>query len=305
MSFFVCIVEYNSMNLNYFKFLSLLLIQLYISNIYAESNPINYFPHNISVIDKTKPFVFWRFLEMYTDAEQRSDQVKIMTDYYVGCSEERYRLPALMFMYNAFDPLNPAERKRMIYFLKQHMFDTHVLGLFLYRYGSYKHDPPLSFIQLYKVLIDRISNFSFPDIESLHFIDLMISQEITKNNFIEIRDLLSNMWKNEILNQSLIYQANRHWFKKVHSYTSLGLRHQSPRIVNHKGFVSSRRKFFKKFGYSANNIIKNLELTFRLNDAAFRLPEFLPRFILNSESKEEDKIISINSPFIFSESAEK
>ena len=42
MSFFVCIVEYNSMNLNYFK-LSLLLIQLYISNIYADSNPINYF----------------------------------------------------------------------------------------------------------------------------------------------------------------------------------------------------------------------------------------------------------------------
>lgn len=287
------------MSLNVFNLSALILVNLYVSNNFAISKTKIDFGHDISVIDKTKPFVFWRFLELYTDAEERSEQVKIMKDYYVGCSEERYRLPALMFMYNSFNPLNPAERKRMIHFLKQHMSEKHVLGLFLYRYGSYKHKPPLSFIQLYKVLIDQISDFAFPDIESLHFMDLMICQEITKKNFSEVRNLLSNMWKNEILKQSIIYQANRHWFKKVYSYTSLGLRYQSSGIVNHKAFVSSRRKFFKKFGYSANNIIENLEITFRLNDAAFRLPEFLPRFIMDSQSRKEDKNISVNSPFIF------
>ena len=303
MILFVCNVENKNMYPNVLKLSILILFQLSITNNYAASNSIKHIPHHISLMDKTKPFVFWRFLEMYTDAERRIDQVKIMRDYYIGCSEERYRLPALMFMYNAFDPLNPSERKRMIHFLKQHMYENHVLSLFLYRYGSYKHEPPLSFIMLYKVLIDRISNFSFPNIESLHFMDLMISQEITSKNFYEVRNLLSKIWKNEIVKQSLIYQSNRHWFKKVHSYTSLGLRFQTSRALDHKEFVISRRKFFKKFGYSADNIIKNLELTFRLDDAAFRLPEFLPRFTLDSTSKAKDQNISTSSPFIMPETS--
>ena len=132
---------------------------------------------------------------------------------------------------------------------------------------------------------------------------------ITGSNAVKNSQLALNVVSNNIANvntegyvkQSLIYQSNRHWFKKVHSYTSLGLRHQNSPAVNYQGFTSSRRKFFKKFGYSGNNIIENLEVTFRLNDAAFRLPEFLPRFILNSESKAQDQNVSINSPFIVSE----
>ena len=286
------------------KLLSFLLISLCSSHIYAFPEQIEDFRHKISKIDKNKPFVFWRFLEMYTDAEQRSDQVKIMTDYYVGCSEERYRLPALMFMYNAFDPLNPVERKRMVHFLKEHLFENHVLGLFLYRYGSYEASPPLSFVQLYKILVSRIAHFSFPDLESLHFMDLMISQEITHKNFKEIQELLSKLWKNEVTRQSLIYQANRHWFKKVCSYTNLGSRKQLLGPLNHQQYVSARRKFFNKFGYSAKKIIENLEITFRLNDAAFRLPAFLPRIIVDDNLKAKDKELPVNSPFIISNTNE-
>ena len=80
-------------------------------------------------------------MEMYTDAE-RIDQVNnegtTMTN---AVSEERYRYNSNV-MYNAFDLLNPSERKqKMIHFLKQHMYENHVLSLFLYRYGSYKHEP--------------------------------------------------------------------------------------------------------------------------------------------------------------------
>tara|TARA_Y100000589_G_scaffold315002_1_gene338043 strand:- start:309 stop:1193 length:885 start_codon:yes stop_codon:yes gene_type:complete len=286
------------MNPNLIKLLYFLLAAVCISNIEATPKSMEDFRHNISKIDKRKPFVFWRFLEMYTDAEQRSDQVKIMKDYYIGCSEERYRLPSLMFMYNAFDPLNPAERKRMIQFIKEYLFENHVLGLFLYRYGSYEASPPLSFVQLCRVLIDRIKYFSFPDLESLHFMDLMISQEITETNVEEIRNLLTMLWRNEITRQSKIYQANRHWFKKVYNYTSLGLRNQGLIPLSHRQFMDSRRKFFDKFGYSPKSVIENLELTFRLNDAAFRLPAFLPRIIVDGNSRITDQNPPKDSPFI-------
>lgn len=256
------------------------------------------FRRNIYNIDKNQSQSFWRFLELYVDAEQRNHQVRIMKDYYVNYSEEKYRLPALMFMYNAFDPLDPAERKRMILFLKEHLHERHVLGLFLYRYGTYNKKPPLSFANLYKILIDRIPNYSFPDMESLHFMDLMISQEINSQNFIEYRQLLNQIWRNEISKQTPLYASQRDWFRKVNGYTRLGQMYPGITPVKHSDFISKRREFFRSFGFSGIQVINNLELTFKLNDAAFRLPDFLPRMKINPTSRIKDHRINESSPFI-------
>ena len=256
------------------------------------------FRRQISEINKAQHHSFWRFLELYTDAEERSHQVRIMRDYYVSYSEEQYRLPALMFMYNAFNPLNPTEQKRMIKFLSQHFQENHVLGLFLYRYGTYLHDQSLSFMNLYRILKDRIRDFSFPDLESLHFMDLMISQEISESNFKHYRKLQLEIWRNEMVRQTPLYKAHRNWFQKVNSYSSLGQRYAGITPVKYSNYVSARRKFFRHHGYSGNEIIRNLELTFRLNDAAFRLPNFLPRMKVDPVSRIRDQRRAEDSPFI-------
>ena len=256
------------------------------------------FRQQISEINKDDQHSFWRFLELYTDAEERNHQVRIMRDYYVSYSEEQYRLPALMFMYNAFDPLDPTEQKRMVKFLSQHFHENHVLGLFLYRYGTYSTTQPLSFTNLYRILKDRIRDFSFPDLESLHFMDLMISQEISESNFTQYRKLQLDIWRNEIVRQTPLYKGHRNWFQKVNSYSSLGQRFTGITPVKYSNYVSARRKFFRHHGYSGNEIIRNLELTFRLNDAAFRLPEFLPRMKVDPVSRIQDHRTAEDSPFI-------
>ena len=156
-----------------------------------------------------RPFVFYRFLETYMEEANSSRQLRIMGNYYEKHSEKPYRLPSLMFLFNAYRSWNPLHEKFIFHFLKQHHREPLILDLFLYRYGSIEHQPPFAFHKLYEKLKHEIPGFSFPSLEALHFMDLMITQEANDANFDAFCKTLAGI-------------CAMNWFRNRSLMTSLG-----------------------------------------------------------------------------------
>ena len=246
---------------------------------FRKSPADNGFRRRISEISSDTRYAFYRFLEIYYDESDRNDQMKVMKDYYESFSEDHFRIVALMFMYNSYDPMDQRSEKLMIRFINNHLYEENVLGLFLYRYGTLPFDPPLSFKKLYTKLKRRVRDFSFPDLESILFMDLMISQEMYIENQRLVQDLLAKMWQNEIRKNTILYQEHRDLFRRVVSFYRLRQRHQNFIPTTHSEFRTSRIRFFERYGYSSENIIANLESNFKVDQKVFKMPDFLPQML--------------------------
>jgi len=222
-----------------------------------------------------RPFVFYRFLETYMEEANSSRQLRIMGNYYEKHSEKPYRLPSLMFLFNAYRSWNPLHEKFIFHFLKQHHREPLILDLFLYRYGSIEHQPPFAFHKLYEKLKHEIPGFSFPSLEALHFMDLMITQEANDANFDAFCKTLAGIWRNELVSQSKLNDQFGGWIRKI-----VGLYNRRPQNFlpsGVKAFKSSRERLFARHGYSARSIITTLEKQFILEDGVRSLPPFLPQ----------------------------
>ncbi|PCJ18191.1 MAG: hypothetical protein COB02_11425 [Candidatus Cloacimonadota bacterium] len=256
-----------------------------IRRIYRDKKPIKDMKE-IQKDQRNDPYLFFRYLELYQDSKKPFERMKIMKEYYKTQSVDQYRLLSLMLLFNPYDPRKYTHQKLVDKFLVNHYHELDVLNIFLYRYSTINMNPPPSFTKLYLHLKQKINEFLPSEFKTILFLDFMMSQEVHSYNRKKNLKTLLKFWTQQKVSQTAVYYLHRDFIKKAISFYSFHLsKAHYPQYF--KDFHKKREYLFAKYGYSKENIIKNLETSLKLDPRIKNLPDFLPN--MNQVKKDQEQ----------------
>ncbi|MBT3783894.1 hypothetical protein HOF92_02885 [bacterium] len=227
-------------------------------------------------IPKLQKGSFHRFLAWYDRVSLGSEKMKIMKTYYENYSEKKYRLLSLIYFFHAFDPRSPICEKILIRFVSDHHFQSNVLAVLFASYSTLGKGRAYSFLNLLKKLERHCPQFQMPNLATLHFVDLMLSQELRAKGVSFFREKMVKLWKRELRKDTMLSGTAGEWIRKVVTFYTF---RQSQFPVFQLGpvdFTNGKNRMFKMYGYTPQSVVEEFWNQFDIPKEAFDLPDFLP-----------------------------
>lgn len=219
---------------------------------------------------------FHRFLELYDDTPSPAEKMKIMRSYYKNHCEDAFELLALIYFFHAFDPLNPLCEKILFRFLKDHHFQKNVTAVFFASYSTFSSKRAKSFIYLLARIYERCPELTMPNLATLHFVDLMMSQEGHSMPPEKLRANFIKLWRREIPTNILNRGIAQEWIRKVLAFYELRQFSMPVFTMGVRDFLRGRRRFFERYGYDSEQIVEAFWDQFIIPSSAYEIPKFLP-----------------------------
>lgn len=237
---------------------------------------------------------FHRFLELYDRAVYPAEKMKIMKTYYENYSERHFELLSLIYFFHAYDPRSPVCEKILFRFVSDHHFQKDVLAVLFASYSTLSGRRAMSFQSLLEVLYKRCPDMTMPNLETLHFVDLMVSQELEGKSTGKLRGILVKLWKRELGRDTILESTAGEWIRKVISYYTLRQNHAPLFRLGIRDFLAGKHKLFGRFGYSPQQIVDHFWNQFQIPARAYSIPEFIPglknRDLNSNHTKNREKV---------------
>lgn len=247
----------------------------------------------LETFQKQDPYSFFHALSLYMDEESNLNRFKIMQGWYEKTGSEPYRLTALAFLYNAWDPRSKTSNRLMLEFLWEHHHEPLVLSLYFYRCLPLAERGEISFTAITEDLLGMMDNphpatlrdrrglhrkstmpatVAFVELEGLHFLDTMLHAEINPGTQQRVTALLLQLWQRHKRLRSPLYLQNTHWFEAVIGFY-LQTQRQNPEFLAQS--MKSRRQLFCDQGFCDEQVQARLEQLLTIPGDLPLVPEFL------------------------------
>lgn len=247
------------------------------------------FRRTILSIPKNQVGSFHRFLALYDKASSAVERMKIMQTYYKNYCEDAFELLSLIYFFHSYDPTNPLCEKILLNFLKDHHFQRNVTAVFFASYSTLSSIKARSFRNILVKLYKRCPELTMPNLATLHFVDLMLSQEARSLGSENLRHILIKLWRKEIPSNILDRGVSGAWIRKVLAFYELRQSWMPVFKIGIDGFLSGKRRLFESHGYSAEQIVEAFWDQFIIPASAYDVPDFIPSITRSEENQGHTK----------------